>query len=147
MFTDSFSRRCLCTSCVQQHCCQNHFFFLHFFSLLKNSGAASCNFYVVHMTMHVLSHVEALCRLCRSQRHSNIFQALLICDVSIPCYLTCFLLITAVVLMPCCLTGSLLITAVEAALRIPQQLPTSKPLRARFISFLHRMVGHLTFAV
>ncbi|KAL0051899.1 hypothetical protein WJX82_004175 [Trebouxia sp. C0006] len=36
--------------------------------------------------------------------------------------------------------GSLLITAVEAALRIPQQLPTSKPLRARFISFLHRMV-------
>jgi len=45
--------------------------------------------------------------------------------------------------MLCCLTGSLLITAVEAALRIPQQLPTSKPLRARFISFLHRMVGVL----
>ena len=40
----------------------------------------------------------------------------------------------------CDRAGSLLITAVEAALRIPQQLPTSKPLRARFISFLHRMV-------
>lgn len=40
----------------------------------------------------------------------------------------------------CYRAGSLLITAVEAALRIPQQLPTSKPLRARFISFLHRMV-------
>ena len=55
---------------------------------------------------------------------SKFSQALLLCDV----------------LIPCCLTGSLLITAVEAALRIPQQLPTSKPLRARFISFLHRMV-------
>ncbi|KAL3158479.1 hypothetical protein ABBQ38_010711 [Trebouxia sp. C0009 RCD-2024] len=38
------------------------------------------------------------------------------------------------------LPGTLLITALEAALRIPQQLPTSKPLRVRFISFLHRMV-------
>lgn len=44
----------------------------------------------------------------------------------------------------CGLAGTLLITAVEAALRIPQQLPTSKPLRARFISFLHRMVSRLT---
>lgn len=36
--------------------------------------------------------------------------------------------------------GTLFIKALEAALHIPQQLPTSKPLRARFISFLHRMV-------
>ena len=34
-----------------------------------------------------------------------------------------------------------MITALEAALQIPQQMPTSKPLRARFISFLHRMVS------
>lgn len=37
------------------------FFSCTFFPWWKNSGAASCNFYVVHMTMHVLSHVEALC--------------------------------------------------------------------------------------
>ena len=41
--------------------------------------------------------------------------------------------------------GTLLTTALEAALHIPQQLPTSKLLRARFISFLHRMVRSCSY--
>ena len=38
------------------------------------------------------------------------------------------------------LAGALLLEATEKAQRIPQLLPGNKPLRARYISFLHRMV-------
>ena len=40
-----------------------------------------------------------------------------------------------------CRAGALLMEATEKAQRIPQLLPGNKPLRARYISFLHRMVG------
>ena len=139
VFTDISSWHCLCTSHVQQHCYQMF-------------GAVLCNFPSMHMIIFIhvcirLSHdyiyiqcihnkyihtiyiyiyiqsTEAL-HFAGGPNASKFSQALLLCYV----------------LIPCCLTGSLLITAVEAALRIPQQLPTSKPLRARFISFLHRMV-------
>ncbi len=81
----------------------------------------------IHTIYIYIQSTEALCLTLQGPKASKFLQALLLCDVR----------------MLCCRTGSLLITAVEAALRIPQQLPTSKPLRARFISFLHRMVRML----